>query len=140
MSQESWRSTNRGRGGGGITSKWGFLGVANADGGPLRRCQFLGAAVVCRAEGGGAGAGSHDEPHGVAAEPKPKTAALGYLDCGIALTREGSYLGRVVGRVLLRGGKLGLTGAAVLYVVVQGLQVRCRNLGDGGGREFLHLG
>ena len=75
------------------------------------------AAVACAAQCDCSGAGAYDEPERVAMHTLPECAALCSDDGSVAFAREGGQFRGIVCGILLCGGELGLTRAAVLHVI-----------------------
>src|ERR1700734_3443361 len=67
---------------------------------------------------------AYGEPFQVATESAPQSAVLGGDDGSVALAGNGREFGGIVGAVLVGGGELGLAGATILHIIVQGLQIR----------------
>jgi hypothetical protein len=94
------------------------------------------AGVGCDSGCRGADCCAYGEPFQVATESPPQSAALGGDDGSIALAGNGREFGGIVGAVLVGGGELGLAGATILHVIVQGLQIRSGYLR---GRRSRHV-
>src|ERR1700722_3916416 len=84
---------------------------------------------------GGTGGGAYDEPFRVALETTPERPTLCCDDGGVALAGHCLEFRGVVGVILFRRDELRLACAAVLHVIVEGLQVDGGNFGTGWRRR-----
>src|SRR6202044_2170619 len=94
------------------------------------------ASIVAGGPAVGAGFWRLGEPFQVATESAPQSAVLGGDDGSVALAGNGREFGGIVGAVLVGGGELGLAGATILHIIVQGLQIRSGYLR---GRRSRHV-
>lgn len=79
----------------------------------------------------GGGGSPYDEPFGVATETAPERTTFCGGDGSVALAGQRLEFRGVVGAILFRRDELGLAGAAVLNVVVEGLQIGGGNFRTG---------
>jgi hypothetical protein len=87
----------------------------------------LWAAVACAAESDCSGAGTDDEPEGVASQAQPHAPSLCGFDRGIALASERNDFCGVVGGIEFRNCEPRLAGTAVLNKIVERLQIGSPN-------------
>jgi len=77
----------------------------------------------------GSRTGANREPNNVSSQALPEASTFRCCEGGVPLAHKSSNFRRVVGSIELRRSKLGLTGTAILDVVIKRFQIDSRNLG-----------